>query len=193
MEGLSSNFFALSAAGEVVTADEGVLGGTIRELVLQARAALRQHAARCAASAAALRPVPARAARGPAGRRPRRPRRPRAPPPQACADEGIPVRLEPPLLADAGRWGGAFISSTSRLLLPADELRWAPPGHAAHTAAGGPGPGPHSAEKGGAAALEGSDAECVRRFEAQHPLVVRLEAAVAARILEESEEVPLPP
>jgi hypothetical protein len=37
MEGLSSNFFALHE-GAVVTADEGVLGGTIREIVLQVRA-----------------------------------------------------------------------------------------------------------------------------------------------------------
>jgi hypothetical protein len=34
MEGLSSNFFTLEG-GTVVTADEGVLGGTIREIILQ--------------------------------------------------------------------------------------------------------------------------------------------------------------
>jgi hypothetical protein len=78
------------------------------------------------------------------------------------------VRLEPPRLADAGAWDGAFISSTSRLLLPADELRWAPPGHGS---AGG--------------------TERVRVFAPQHPTVVALEAAVAARILRDSEPLPL--
>lgn len=36
MEGLSSNFFVLQG-GALLTADEGVLGGTIREIVLQVR------------------------------------------------------------------------------------------------------------------------------------------------------------
>jgi hypothetical protein len=36
-EGLTSNFFVVSAAGEVVTANEGVLNGTVREVVLQVR------------------------------------------------------------------------------------------------------------------------------------------------------------
>ena len=39
-----------------------------------------------------------------------------------CAAEGIPVTLTPPKLADIGRWQGAFISSTSRLLLPVNEV-----------------------------------------------------------------------
>ncbi len=34
-EGLTSNLFVLSAAGEVVTANEGALNGTVREVVLQ--------------------------------------------------------------------------------------------------------------------------------------------------------------
>jgi branched-subunit amino acid aminotransferase/4-amino-4-deoxychorismate lyase len=37
LEGLTSNFFALDAEGAVVTAEAGVLGGTVRELVLQVR------------------------------------------------------------------------------------------------------------------------------------------------------------
>ena len=41
---------------------------------------------------------------------------------EVCEREGIPVVLAPPRLADAGRWEGALISSTSRLLLPIDEL-----------------------------------------------------------------------
>jgi hypothetical protein len=36
-EGLTSNFFVVSAAGEVVTANEGALNGTVREVVLQVR------------------------------------------------------------------------------------------------------------------------------------------------------------
>jgi hypothetical protein len=89
--------------------------------------------------------------------------------PQACAELGLPVRLEPPRLADAPRWDGAFVSSTSRLLLPADELRWAPPGHGA---AGG--------------------TERVRAFDRSNKTVRELEAAVAARILRESEPLPSP-
>lgn len=41
---------------------------------------------------------------------------------EVCEREGIPVVLEPPLLDDVHTWEGALISSTSRLLLPIDEL-----------------------------------------------------------------------
>ncbi len=77
------------------------------------------------------------------------------------------MRLEPPSLSTIESWDGAFISSTSRLLLPADELRWAPPG-------------------------DGGSGERVRSFGAQHELVRRLEAAVMDGIMKESEAVPLP-
>ena len=42
---------------------------------------------------------------------------------ELCAREGIPVSLRAPALADAGSWAGAFLTSTSRLVLPLDELR----------------------------------------------------------------------
>lgn len=86
-----------------------------------------------------------------------------------CGELGLPVRLQPPRMSEIERWQGACISSTSRLLLPADELRWAPPGHE----------GPAGTER-------------ARVFAEQHPLVRRLEAAVMERILHESEPVPLP-
>lgn len=35
LEGLTSNFFVLNGDGAVMTADDGVLNGTVRELVLQ--------------------------------------------------------------------------------------------------------------------------------------------------------------
>lgn len=41
---------------------------------------------------------------------------------EVCEREGIPVVLRPPSLPAAERWSGALISSTSRLLLPIDEL-----------------------------------------------------------------------
>ena len=41
---------------------------------------------------------------------------------EVCAREGVPVVLSPPKLADASKWEGCLISSTSRLLLPVDEL-----------------------------------------------------------------------
>jgi branched-subunit amino acid aminotransferase/4-amino-4-deoxychorismate lyase len=49
---------------------------------------------------------------------------------QVCAAEGIPVHLRPPLLREVDTWEGAFITSTSRLLLPLHELVYpAPPPH----------------------------------------------------------------
>jgi len=48
---------------------------------------------------------------------------------EVCEREGIPVCMEPPVLADAGAWEGALISSTSRLLLPIDELYVPAEGH----------------------------------------------------------------
>jgi len=40
----------------------------------------------------------------------------------AAASRGVAVALEAPLLADAGGWQGAFVTSTSRLALPVDAL-----------------------------------------------------------------------
>ena len=74
LEGSQTNFFAL-IDGQVHTAADGVLAGTVRRLLLE-----------------------------------------------VCERDGIPVVLEPPRLEDAHKWEGAFISSTSRLLLPIDEL-----------------------------------------------------------------------
>jgi branched-chain amino acid aminotransferase len=37
LEGLTSNFFVLSDQGAVMTADAGVLNGTVRELILEVR------------------------------------------------------------------------------------------------------------------------------------------------------------
>lgn len=37
LEGLTSNFFVLGPGGEVQTAEEGVLSGTVRELILEVR------------------------------------------------------------------------------------------------------------------------------------------------------------
>ena len=54
---------------------------------------------------------------------------------EVCAREGIPVALTPPDLADVSRWQGAFISSTSRLVLPVHELAFAPHASAAASSA----------------------------------------------------------
>jgi len=53
---------------------------------------------------------------------------------EVCEREGIPVVFEPPKLADAGQWDGALISSTSRLMLPIDELYVPQEGHASQQA-----------------------------------------------------------
>ncbi|KAI8464193.1 MAG: hypothetical protein J3K34DRAFT_123071 [Monoraphidium minutum] len=139
MEGLSSNFFALQG-GALVTADEGVLSGTVREVVLQ-----------------------------------------------VCHDLGLPVHLRPPKISEAPEWQAAFISSTSRLLLPADEVSWVAPPSASCGGDGDNGGGGDGGNGGGG----GGGAPQSRAFE-RHPLAARLEAAVAARILRESEAVPLP-
>ena len=78
------------------------------------------------------------------------------------------VVLEPPLLADLDRWEGAFITSTSRLLLPLNEISVPPPS-------------PPS---------EGSSAPTttlVRSFELGGGLVQRLEAAVLDAVVASSE------
>jgi len=41
---------------------------------------------------------------------------------EVCSREGVPVVLRPPELSAVGSWQGALVSSTSRLLLPIDEL-----------------------------------------------------------------------
>ena len=43
---------------------------------------------------------------------------------EACKREGIPVVLQPPNAADVADWDGAFVSSTSRLVLPVDEIEY---------------------------------------------------------------------
>lgn len=112
LEGLTSNFFVLDSQGAVVTADEGVLNGTVRELVLE-----------------------------------------------VCCEQGVPVVLQPPQLSEIDTWQGAFISSTSRLLLPACEVQYEQP-HGQHR---------------------------TKVFGQQHPLVLKLEAEVMAKVLSCSE------
>ena len=41
---------------------------------------------------------------------------------EVCARDGIPVELVAPNVADVMDWDGAFVSSTSRLVLPIDEV-----------------------------------------------------------------------
>jgi len=41
---------------------------------------------------------------------------------EVCEREGIPVELSPPNIKMAHKWEAALISSTSRLLLPIDEI-----------------------------------------------------------------------
>lgn len=78
LEGLSSNFFAVTKSGEVVTAPEGtVLIGTIRIMVEE-----------------------------------------------ACKKLGIPVKYECPRESDMENWSGAFVTSTTRMVLEVDEVRF---------------------------------------------------------------------
>jgi len=44
---------------------------------------------------------------------------------EVCAENNIPVILEAPTLGDSEKaWDGAFLTSTSRLVLPIDEMEW---------------------------------------------------------------------
>mmetsp|Transcript_12386 Transcript_12386/g.14220 ORF Transcript_12386/g.14220 Transcript_12386/m.14220 type:complete len:305 (-) Transcript_12386:532-1446(-) len=74
MEGLSSNFFAIQD-GAVHTAGDGILKGTVRQVILD-----------------------------------------------VCKENQVPIVFTPPNVATIMNWEAAFISSTSRLLLPLDEI-----------------------------------------------------------------------
>ncbi len=140
LEGTQTNVFAVvrrrrtagSGGGEeeegpltVCTAEEGVLAGTVRRLVLE-----------------------------------------------VCAAEGVAVELRPPtvggIAGDDGEeaWVGAFLTSTSRLVLPIDEVAW-----------GGGGPGGGAEER---RRVFGPPA---------HPLVARLEGLVASQVEAHSVDV----
>ncbi|OQS01271.1 thioredoxin-like protein [Achlya hypogyna] len=80
-EASQSNFFVVQD-DVVVTADDGILKGTMRDLVLE-----------------------------------------------SCEALGIPVRLAPPAMDDVDRWSGAFLTSTSRFVLPIQHLVYATPAH----------------------------------------------------------------
>lgn len=43
---------------------------------------------------------------------------------EVCAEDGVPVVLAPPTLASVATWAGAFLTSTSRLVLPIDTLAY---------------------------------------------------------------------
>eukprot|EP00668_Euglena_longa_P000700 GGOE01000847.1.p1 GENE.GGOE01000847.1~~GGOE01000847.1.p1 ORF type:complete len:348 (+),score=55.58 GGOE01000847.1:102-1046(+) len=43
---------------------------------------------------------------------------------EECAQAGIPVKLTPPKASELDCWEEAFLSSTSRLVLPINEVRW---------------------------------------------------------------------
>ena len=91
--------------------------------------------------------------------------------------EGIPVVLTPPRLADLDSWEGCFISSTSRLLLPVDELLLLlPPGHGAAAGMAGA----NGAGRSGAPSVGG------RRFPGGG-LVRRLEGLVLREVQATSE------
>lgn len=74
MEGTQTNFFA-AVNGTLYTAGEGVLAGTIRNMVLD-----------------------------------------------CCEKNSIPVKLTSPNINDVDAWEGAFITSTSRLVMPVNQV-----------------------------------------------------------------------
>lgn len=48
---------------------------------------------------------------------------------EVCGEAGIAVELKPPEVKDLMRWEGAFVTSTSRLVLPIDWMGVPQPGH----------------------------------------------------------------
>ena len=75
LEGTQTNFFLVTKDGRVLTADEGILRGSVRDSVLR-----------------------------------------------VCTENGIPLELRPPNVDDLEHASGAFISSTSRLVMPIHEV-----------------------------------------------------------------------
>lgn len=74
LEGVSSNFYVVQE-GALVTADQGILEGTVRNRIVT-----------------------------------------------LCQKYEIPLKLQAPAAREWGQWKGAFITSTSRLVLPVDQL-----------------------------------------------------------------------
>jgi thiol oxidase len=83
---------------------------------------------------------------------------------------GIPIVLDAPRLDDLPRWEAAFVSSTSRMLLPIDELTV------------------RSGGNGGGADGKGGETVVTRTFD-HAPDARALEAAVKADILSSSESI----
>ena len=81
---------------------------------------------------------------------------------ELCEREGVRVELSAPLLREARTWRGAFITSTSRLLLPVEELAWR---------------------------KEGCEADEVVILSRYEPLVARLEELVDKEVAAHSEFV----
>jgi len=84
---------------------------------------------------------------------------------EVCEREGIPVVLSAPSLEGAGGWEGAMLSSTSRLLLPIDEL-YVPK-----------------------AGKRSAPSDLLRRFENKNSLAARLRALVASEVEAHSCEI----
>lgn len=75
LEGTQTNFFLVTKDGCVLTADEGILRGSVRDSVLR-----------------------------------------------VCTENAIPLELRPPTVDDFDNASGAFLSSTSRLVMPIHEV-----------------------------------------------------------------------
>lgn len=134
---------------------------------------------------------------------------------QVCQEQGVPVQLQAPRLLDVDSWQGAFISSTSRLLLPACEVQYTDQAGQARTKVrghGGATPTHHGRAQrlsllavlgqptgslvvsvlvndapASASAAAPAAAVGVQVFAQQHPVVLKLEAGVTAKVLSCSE------
>lgn len=91
---------------------------------------------------------------------------------EQCEALGVPVCLEPPRVEELAAWDAAFLTSTSRLVLPIDEIRVDPESFAAKAIA------PHSRGR--------------RTFEASHSLVEKISMKVECALLASSRDCSSP-
>ncbi len=101
LEGTQTNFYAV-LGGSLVTAERGILKGTVRYVPSAPAASVSSgfntdgiRVFISGSSAVVL---------------------------DVCRTHNIPVRLEAPNMSSIHEWEGAFISSTSRLLIPVGEI-----------------------------------------------------------------------
>lgn len=114
---------------------------------------------------------------------------------EVCAEEEVPVSLEPPRVSHIGAWEAAFLTSTSRLLLPIDEVAWPSTTDVPHAAADAAAAAAVAASEGegkaaGKAAVPLPPPDHSRSLgSATHPLIQRLQQRISEEVARHSTDV----